>query len=120
MEDLPDPAHKSKDKTAHKESPASRGPDSREHSTAKPSRDIDYSIAHSSTHRTTHKSNPPSRGPDLREHSKANSSGLSKGPFLRAITHQGVQVIVLQPPHQSQPHAKLERLDSKLTPLQKR
>ena len=36
-EDLPDPAHKLKDKTAQKESPASRGPESREHSTAHPS-----------------------------------------------------------------------------------
>ena len=76
-EDLPDPAHKLKDITAHKGSPASRGPHSREHSTAKPSRDIDDSIAHSSTHRTAHKSNPASKGPDSREHSTAHPSGLS-------------------------------------------
>ena len=76
-EDLPDPAHKLKDKTAHKESPASRGPDSREHSTAKPSRDIDDGIAHSHTHRTAHKSSPASKGPDSREHSTAHPSGLS-------------------------------------------
>ena len=67
-EDLPDSAHSLKDRTAHKESPASRGPDSREHSIAKPLRGIDDSIAHSSTHRTAHKSNPASRGPDSREH----------------------------------------------------
>ena len=76
-EDLPDPVHKLKDKIAHKESPTSRGPDSREHSTAKPSRDIDNRIAHSSTHRTEHKSNPTSRGADSREHSTAHPSSLS-------------------------------------------
>ena len=35
--DLPDPAHSLKDSIAHKESPASGGPDSRDHSTAHPS-----------------------------------------------------------------------------------
>ena len=55
----------------------SGGPDSRDHSTAKPSRDIDDSIAHSSTHRTAHKSNPASGDPDLRNHSTAHPSGLS-------------------------------------------
>ena len=76
-EDFPDPAHKIEDKTAHKENPASRGPDSREHLTTKPSRDIDDSIAHSSTHRTAHKSNPACRGPDSREHSTVHPSILS-------------------------------------------
>ena len=51
--DLPGPAHSLKSRIAHKESPASGGPDSRDHSTAKPSREIDSSIAHSSTHRLT-------------------------------------------------------------------
>ena len=74
--DLPGPAHSLKDSVAQKESPASRGPDSREHSTAKSSRGIDSNIAHSSTHRTAHKSNPASRGPDSRDHSTAHISGL--------------------------------------------
>ena len=76
-EDLQGPAHSFKDRIAHKESPASGGPDSRDHSTAKPSRDIDDSIAYSSTHRTAHKSNPSSDGPDSRDHSTAHPSGLS-------------------------------------------
>ena len=69
-EDLQGPAHSLKDRIACKESPASGGPDSRDHSTAKPSRDIDDSIAHSNTHRTAHKINPASGGPDSREQRK--------------------------------------------------
>ena len=76
-EDLQGPAHSSKGRIAHKECQASGGPDSRDHSTAKPSRDSDKSIAHSSTYRTAHKSNPASGGPDSREHSTAHPSGLS-------------------------------------------
>ena len=75
--DLPGPAHSLKDNIAHKESPASGGPDSRDHSTAKSSRGIDSGIAHSSTHRAAHKSNPASGGPDSRDHSTAHPSGLS-------------------------------------------
>ena len=75
--DLPGPSHSSKDSSAHKDSPASGGPDSRDRSTAKSSRGIDSSIAHSSIHRTAHKSNPASGGPDLRDRSTAHPSGLS-------------------------------------------
>ena len=88
-EDLQGPAHSLKDKIAHKESPASGGPDSRDHSTAKPFRDIDDSIAHSSTHRTAHNSNPASGGPDSRDHSTAhpndlsNPSGETEGAFSK-------------------------------------
>ena len=125
-EDLPDRAPKLKDKTAYKESPASRGPDSREHSTAKPSRDIHNSIAHSSTHRTAHKSNPASRGPDSRKHSTANPSGLSnpsgktKGAYSKG--HHPPRCTSDHPPTtppRPTPHVKLESLDSKLTPSRK-
>ena len=75
--DLPDPAHISKDSIAHKESPASGGPDSRDCSTAKSFRGIDSSTALSDTHRTTHKSNPASGGPNSRNISTAYPSGLS-------------------------------------------
>ena len=75
-EDLQGPAHSLKDRIAHKGSPASGGPDSRDHSTAKPSRDINDSIAHSSKHRTAYKSNPASGGPESRDHSTAHPSGL--------------------------------------------
>ena len=43
-EDLQGLVHSLKNRIAHKESPASGGPDSRDHSTAKPSRDIDNCI----------------------------------------------------------------------------
>ena len=43
-QDLPGLAHSSKDSIAHKESPASGGPDLRGHSTAKFSRGIDSSV----------------------------------------------------------------------------
>ena len=43
--DLPGPAHSLKDSIAHKESPASGGPDSRAYSTAKSYGGIDSSIA---------------------------------------------------------------------------
>ena len=76
-EDLQGPAHSLKGRIAHKESPASGGPDSRDHSTAKPPSNIDDSKAHSSTHRTAHQSNPASGGPDSREHSTVHPSGLS-------------------------------------------
>ena len=75
--DLPGPAHSLKDSIAHKESPASGGPDSRDHSTAKSSKGIYSSITHRGTHRTAHKSNPASGGPDSRDHSTAHPSGLS-------------------------------------------
>ena len=119
--DLPDPAHKLNDKTALKESPASRGPDSREHSTAKPSRDIDDSIAYSSTHSTAHKSNPAGRGPDLRKHSTAHLSGLSnlsgksEGAFSKGH----------HPPRHTSDHPpptpfKSEKKHSVLTPEQRK
>ena len=120
-EDLPDPAHNLKDKTAHEESPASRGPDSREHSTAKPSRDIDDSIAHSSIHRTAHQSHPASRGPDSREHSTAhpsslsNPSGKSEGAFSKSH----------HPPRHTSDHpppipSRSEKKCSVLTPEQRK
>ena len=73
----PGPAHSSKDSIAHKENPASGGPNSRDHSTTKSSGGIDSSVAPSITHRTAHKSNPASGGPDSRDHSTAHPSGLS-------------------------------------------
>ena len=51
-EDLPNPVHKLKDKTAHKVlllEALTQG-----NTTAKPSWDTDDSISHSSTHRTAH------------------------------------------------------------------
>ena len=110
-EDLQGPAHSLKDKIAHKESPASGGPDSRDHSTAKLSWDIDDSIAHSGTHRTAHKSNPASGDPE-RDHSTAHPSGLSnpsgetEGAFSKGHHQQGIQVTI----HQSHPSLKVSAL----------
>ena len=127
IEDLQGPAHSLKDRIAHKENPASGGPDSRDHSTAKPSRDIDDSIAHSSTHTTAHKSNPASGGPDSRDHSTARPSGLShpsdktEGAFSKG--HHPPRHASDHPPatpSKPTPHTKLEWLDSRLTPLQRR
>ena len=112
-EDLQGPAHSLKDRITHKESPASGGPDSRDHSTVKSSRDIDDSIAHSSTHRTAHKSNPASEGPDSRisqQHILVVCQILQiklKGPFPKAITHQGIQVTTH---HQPPPSLKVSTL----------
>ena len=95
-----------------------------EHSTTKPSRDTDASIAHSSTHRTAHKSNSASRGPDSREHSTTHPSGLSnpssksEGAFAKGPLHKSDHPPTTLP--RPTPHAKLERLDSRLTPLQRR
>ena len=52
--DLPSPAHSLKDSIAHKESPASGGPDSRDHSTAKCFRGVDSSM-HIAAHIELHK-----------------------------------------------------------------
>ena len=88
------------------ESPASGGPDSRDHSTAKSSRGIDSSIALSGTHRTAQKSNPASGGPGSRDHSTAHPSGLSNSSdkteeaYYKGHHHQGTQVTTLQQPHQ--------------------
>ena len=107
--DLPGPARSLKDSIAHKESPASGGPDSRDHSTAKSFRGVDSSIAHRSIHRIAQKSNPASGGPDSRDCSTAHPSGLSnpsdklKRPLPKVITHQGLPVTALQLLHQDQP-----------------
>ena len=100
--DFPGPAHSLKDNIAHIENPASGGPDSRDHSTVKPSGGIDSSIAHSSTHRTAQKSNPASGGPDTEVVCQILQMKL-KRPIIKAITHQDTQVTTLQLFHQDQP-----------------
>ena len=117
--DLPSPAHSLKDNIAHKESPASGGPDSRDCSTAKSFRGVDGSIAHKSTHRIAHQSNPASGGPDSRDHSTAHPSGLSnpsdktEGAFTKG--HHPPRPTSDHPPTtplRPTPHTQLERLDS--------
>ena len=127
--DLPGPAHSLKDNIAHKESPASGGPDSRDCSTAKSSRGIDSSTAHSNIHRTTHKSNPASGGPDSRDHSTAHPSSLSnpsdKTEKAYFKGHHSPRHISDHPPPPTTPPrltsgAQLEWLDTRLTPNQRK
>ena len=118
---LPGPAHSLKSSTALKDSPACGGPDSRDRSTAKPFRGVDSSIAHRSTHRVANKDNPARGGPDSRDHSTAHPSGLTNP----SDPTEG------DPPEEESDHppktppvptsqGKSERLEAKLTPLQKR
>ena len=122
---LPGPACSLKDSTVHKENPACGGPDSRDHSTAKSFRGIDSSIAHRTTHRVAHKDNPTHGGPDSRDHSTAHPSGLTNpsDPTEGDPPKQEGDHPPRTPPKTSSvptPQSKPERLEAKLTPLQKR
>ena len=105
---------------AHSDNPAHGGPDSRDRSTANPLKGVDSSFAHS-THVAAHSDNPAHGGPDSRDCSTAHLSGL-KNPSDPA---EGI------PPKQESDHppktppiptprSKPEKLEAKLTPLQKR
>ena len=122
---LPGPACSLKSSTAHKENPAHGGPDSRDHSTAKSFKGVDSRIAHMSTHIAAHKDNPARGGPDSRDCSTAHPSGLTNP----SDPTEG------NPPKQESDHppktppntppvptarGKSERLEAKLTLLQKR
>ena len=118
---LPGPACSSKDSTAHKESPAHGGPDSRDRSTAKSFRGVDSSIAHRTTHRVAHKDNPAHGGPDSRDRSTAHPSGLTNpsDPTEGDPPKQEGDHPPKTPPVPT-PQGKPERLEAKLTPLQRR
>ena len=122
---LPGPACSSKDSTALKENPAHGGPDSRDHSTAKSFRGIDSSIAHRTTHRVAHKDNPAHGGPDSRDHSTTHPSGLTnpsdptEGDPPKQEGEHPPRTPPKTPPVPT-PRGKPERLEAKLTPLQKR
>ena len=122
---LPGPAHSLKDSIAHKENPAHGGPDSRDRSTAKSFRGVDSSIAHRSTHRVAHKDNPAHGGPDSRDRSTAHPSVLTNpsDPTESDPPKQESDHPPRTPPKTppvSTPQGKSERLEAKLTPLQKR
>ena len=114
-----------KSSTALKENPAHGGPDSRDHSTAKSFRGVDNSIAHGSTHRVAHKDNPARGGLDSRDRSTAHPSGLTNpsDPTVGDPAKQESDHPPRTPPKTppvSTPLGKSERLEAKLTPLQKR
>ena len=110
--------------TAHKEYPACGGPDSRDRSTAKSLKGVDSSIAHRSTRRVTHKENHACGGPDSRDRSTAHPSGLinPSDPAEGDPPKQEGDHPPKTPPKTPvpTPRGKSERLEAKLTPLQKR
>ena len=117
---LPGPAHSLKDSIAHKDSPACGGPDSRDGSAAKPFKDLDSSTAHSSMYSFAHVDNPACGEPDSRDCSAANPIGLTNpsdptegDPPKQKGDHPPKTLPV------PTPQSKPERLESKLTPLQK-
>ena len=118
---FPGPARSLKDSIAHKDNPAHRGPDSRDRSAVKPFRDLDSSITHSNSHRIAHKDNPAHGGPDSRDCSAAYPGGLTN-PSDLTEDHPPKQKGDHPPrtPPRPTPQVKLERLESRLTPLQKR
>ena len=121
---LQGPAHSLKSSTAHKNNPACEGPDSRDHSTANSFKGVDSSFA-LSTHVVAHRDNPARGGPDSRNHSTAHPSGL-KNPSDPAEGNPPKQEsdhppkIPPKTPPVPTPRSKSEKLEAKLTPLQKR
>ena len=122
---LPGPARSSKDSTALKENPACGGPDSRDRSTAKSFRGVDSSIAHRIAHRVAHKDNPAHGGPDSMDRSTAHPSCLTnpsdptEGDPPKQEGDHPPRTPPKTPPVPT-PQGKPERLEAKLTPLQKR
>ena len=122
---LPGPAHSLKSSTALKENPACGGPDSRDCSTAKSFKGVDSRIAHRSTHKVAHKDNPAHGGPDSRDRSTAHPSGLTnpsdstEGNLPKQESDHPPKTPPRTPPVPT-PKGKSERLEAKLTPLQKR
>ena len=122
---LPGPACSLKSSTALKENPTCGGPDSRDRSTAKSFRGVDSSIAHRGTHRVAHKDNPAHGGPHSRDHTTAHPSGLTnpsdptEGDPPKQESDHPPRTPPKTPPV-SNPQGKSERLEAKLTPLQKR
>ena len=117
---LQGPACSLKSSFAHKDNPVCGGPDSRDRSTANSLKGADSSFAHS-IHIVAHNDNPACGGPDSRDRSTAHLSSL-KNPSDPA---EGI------PPKQESDHpqkkkplptpqSKPEKLEAKLTPLQKR
>ena len=118
---LPGPTRSLKDSIAHKDNPVCGGTDSRNCSAAKPFRDVDSSIAHSDSHRIAHKDIPACGGPDSRDRSAAHPGGLTNPSDLTEgdLPKQKGDHPPRTPPRPT-PQVKPQRLESRLTPLQKR
>ena len=112
--------HSLKSSLARCDNPARGGPDSRDHSTANSLKGVDSSFA-CSTHVVAHSDNPARGGPDSRDRSTAHPSGL-KNPSDPAEGIPPKQENDHSPktPPVPTPRSKPEKLEAKLTPLQKR
>ena len=117
---LQGPARSLKSSTAHKDNPAHGGPDSRDRSTANSLKGVDSSFA-LSTHIVAHRDNPAHGGPDSRGRSTAHPSGLKNpsDPAEGNPPKQESDHLPKTPPIPT-PQSKYEKLEAKLTPLQKR
>ena len=114
------PARSLKSSTAHKDNTARGGSDSRDRSTANSLKGVDSSFA-LSTHIVAHRDKPARGGPDSRGRSTAHPSGL-KNPSDPAEGNPPKQESDHPPktPPVPTPESKPEKLEAKLTPLQKR
>ena len=121
----PGPALRKAHSLEHLDFEAAGGPESREHSPAKLSGTTLQGPAHSLKSSTAHKDNPAHGGPDSRDRSTAHPSGL-KNPSDPAEGNPPKQESDHPPktlPKTSPvpvPRSKSEKLEAKLTPLQKR
>ena len=121
---LQGPARSLKSSLAHSDNPARGGPDSRDRSTANPLKGVDSSSARS-THVVEHSDNPAHGGPDSRDRSTAYPSGLKNpsDPAEGIPPKQESDQPPKTPPNTQSiptPQSKPEKLEAKLTPLQKR
>ena len=113
-----------KSSLAHSDSPARGGPDSRDRSTANSLKGVDSSFARS-THVVALRDNPARGGPDSRDRSTAHPSGLknpsdpAEGIPLKQESDHPPKTPPKTPPVPT-PRSKPEKLEAKLTPLQKR
>ena len=113
-----------KSSLARSDNPAHGGPDSRDRSTANSFKGVDSSFA-CSTHVVAHSDNPARGGPDSRDCSTAHLSGLknpsdpAEGTPPKQESDHPPKTPPKTPPIPT-PQSKPEKLEAKLTPLQKR
>ena len=117
---LQGPARSLKSSLARSDNPACGGPDSRDRSTGNSFKGVDSSFA-CSTHVVAHSDNPARGGSDSRDHSTAHPSGL-KNPSdpVEGIPPKQESDQPPKTPPVPTPQSKPEKLEAKLTPLQKR
>ena len=121
----PGPALRKTRSLEHLDIEAVGGPESREHLPAKFCSSTFPGPARSLKSSTAHKENPAHGGPDSRDHSTAHPSGLtnSSDPAEGDLPKQESDHPPKTPPNTPPvptPRGKSERLEAKLTPLQKR